>query len=156
MVYSIIGNSGSGKSTMGHKLHKFLKTERRNWRRDVFFIDDDTLRQLTDNKDYTEKGIRGNIRDTYILSEFLHNQGCDVVITIMSPYLELREELKDRIGPNLQEIFLHTDSNRDTNQYKVPKFDHPEVNFIDIDTSKKSPDRAFSKLITNLTRVEKL
>ena len=107
MIYSIIGQSGSGKTTMAKKLHKFLQTERRNWRKDVFLIDDDTVRSITANRDYTEKGIRKNIRDSHFLSEFLHIKGCDVVLSIMSPYLDYRDELKDSVGVELQEVFLH-------------------------------------------------
>ena len=157
MVYSIIGQSGSGKTTMGKKLHKFLTTERRNWRKDVFHIDEDTLRLINGNTNFTETGIRNNIRDAYFLAEYLHVAGCDVVISIMSPYVELREVLKDNIGPDIQEVFLHTsDTERGTKKYKVPNFEHPEINFIDIDTTKKSPERSFSKLITNLNKLDKL
>ena len=141
---------------MAKKLHKFLQTERRNWRKDVFLIDDDTVRSITANRDYTEKGIRKNIRDSHFLSEFLHIKGCDVVLSIMSPYLDYRDELKDSVGVELQEIFLHNSNDRDSKRYKVPTFDHPEVNFIDIDTTKKSPENSFSKLITNLTKIERL
>jgi adenylylsulfate kinase-like enzyme len=157
MIYSIIGQSGSGKTTMGKKLHKFLTTERRNWRKDVFHIDEDTLRFISGNRSFTETGIEANIRDAYLLAEYLHVAGCDVVITIMSPYVELRERLKDTVGPDIQEIFLHTsDTERGTKKYKVPNFEAPEISFIDIDTTKKSPDRSFSKLITNLTKLDKL
>lgn len=156
MIYTIIGQSGSGKTTLAKKLHKFLGTERRNWRRDVFLIDDDELRKIHNNRDFTEKGIRRNTTDAHFLAEFLHDQGCDVVISIMSPYRDLRELLKDKLNIDVQEIFLHTSQDRNTKKYKVPNFEHPEVNFIDLDTTKKSPDRVFSKLITNLVKTEKL
>ena len=156
MVYNIIGNSGSGKTTLGKKIHKFLGTERRNWRRDVFLIDDDQIREIYSNNDYTEKGIRKNINDVHNLAEYLHVQGCDVVVSIMSPYIELREVFKERLGVETTEIFLHTSDDRETDKYKVPTFDHPEVNFIDLDTTKKSPDRTFAKLITILVKTDKL
>lgn len=157
MIYSLIGQSGSGKTTMGKKLHKFLATERRNWRKTVFHIDEDTFRLISGNHDFTEKGIRANVRDSYLLAEFLHAHGCDVVISIMSPFSELREEFKENIGSDIQEIFLHTDdTDRGASKYKVPVFDHPEISFIDIDTTKKSADSSFSKLITNLNKLEKL
>ena len=156
MIYFIIGQSGSGKTTLAKKLHRFLGTERRNWRRDVFLIDDEQFRDIYGNKDYTEKGIRKNVCDVQNLTEFLHVQGCDVVISIMNPYRDQREAYKDKLGIEVQEIFLHTSTNRETNKYKVPVFDSPELNFIDLDTTKKSPDRTFSKLITNLIKLDKL
>jgi len=156
MIYTIIGQSGSGKTTLAKKLHKFLGTERRNWRRDVFLIDEQQIRDIYGNKDFTEKGIRKNVCDSQHLLEYLHVQGCDVVISIMSPYRDIRENLKDKLGIEVQEIFLHTSQSRATRKYKVPNFEHPEVNFIDLDTTKKSPDRTFSKLINNLVKLERL
>ena len=156
MIYTIIGQSGSGKTTLAKKLHKFFGTERRNWRRDVFLIDEEQIRDIYGNRDFTEKGIRRNVCDAQHLLEYLHVQGCDVVISIMSPYRDLRESLKDKLGIEVQEIFLHTSQSRATRKYKVPNFESPEVNFIDLDTTKKSPDRTFSKLITNLVKLERL
>ena len=62
MVYWFTGQPWGRKTTLGKKLHSFLKTEKRNWRRDVFHLDGDDLRELTVNKDYTEKGRIQNIR----------------------------------------------------------------------------------------------
>ena len=59
MVYRSTG----GKTTLERNLNSFLKTEKRNWRRDVFHLDGDDLRELTVNKDYTEKGRIQNIRN---------------------------------------------------------------------------------------------
>ena len=51
MVYWFTGQPGAGKTVLGTKLHTFLKTEKKNWRRDVFHLDGDNLRELTTNKD---------------------------------------------------------------------------------------------------------
>ena len=32
MIYWFTGQPSSGKTTLGNKLYKFLKTEKRNWR----------------------------------------------------------------------------------------------------------------------------
>ena len=65
MIYWFTGQPSSGKTTLGTKLHRFLKTEKRNWRRDVFHLDGDDLRLLTINKDYSEEGRRNNIRNEF-------------------------------------------------------------------------------------------
>ena len=80
MVYWFTGQPGAGKTVLGTKLHNFLKTEKRNWRRDVFHLDGDDLRELTVNKDYTEEGRITNIRNAHMITEYLHNNGCDVVV----------------------------------------------------------------------------
>ena len=46
MIYWFTGQPSSGKTTLGNKLHKFLQTEKRNWRKSVFQIDGDDLRKL--------------------------------------------------------------------------------------------------------------
>ena len=52
MIYWFTGQPGAGKTVLGKKLHSFLKTEKRNWRKSVFHVDGDDLRELTINKDY--------------------------------------------------------------------------------------------------------
>ena len=36
MIYWFTGQPSSGKTTLGHKLYKFLQTEKRNWRKISF------------------------------------------------------------------------------------------------------------------------
>ena len=63
MVYWFTGQPAHGKTVLGKKLHSFLKTEKRNWRKDVFHLDGDDLRELTINKDYSPEGRVNNIRN---------------------------------------------------------------------------------------------
>ena len=46
MIYWFTGQPSSGKTTLGHKLYKFLQTEKRNWRKSVFHLDGDDLRKI--------------------------------------------------------------------------------------------------------------
>ena len=87
MIYWFTGQPSSGKTTLGNKLYKFLKTEKRNWRRDVFHIDGDDLRKLTVNKDYSDKGRETNIRNAQMIAEYAHNNGCDVVVSVDAPFI---------------------------------------------------------------------
>ena len=156
MVYWFTGQPGQGKTTLGKKLHSFLKTEKRNWRRDVFHLDGDDLRELTVNKDYTEKGRIQNIRNAQMITEYLHNNGCDVVVSFVSPYKWLREEFKEKIGySEIHEFYVHTTEKRERDKYKTKDYEPPEVHFIDVDTTKDSPDISFSKIINNLNKLSK-
>ena len=157
MVYWFIGQPSHGKTVLGKKLHSFLKTEQRNWRRDVFHLDGDHLRELTVNKDYSEQGRINNIRNAQMIVEYLHNNGCDVVVSLVAPYRWLREEFKERIGySNFQEFYVHTSEPRERDHFRVEDFEPPIVEFIDIDTTKDSPDQSFSKIINHLTKLNKL
>ena len=151
MVYWFTGQPGAGKTVLGTKLHNFLKTEKRNWRRDVFHLDGDNLRQLTVNKNYSKEGRITNIRNAQMIVEYLHQNGCDVVVSLVSPYRWLREEFKEKIGlDNFQEIYLHTSEKRDRDHFHVKDYQKPESEFIDIDTTKDNPNKSFSKIIIAL------
>jgi adenylylsulfate kinase len=157
MVYWLTGQPAHGKTVLGKKLHNFLQTEQRNWRKDVFHLDGDDLRQLTVNKDYSEQGRINNIRNAQMIAEYLHNNGCDVVVSIVAPYRWLREEFKEKIGfSNFQEIYVHCSEPRERDHYRVEDYEQPMVEFIDIDTTKDSPQESFSKIINHLKKLNKL
>ena len=92
MIYWFTGQPGAGKTVLGTKLKDFLQTEKRNWRKDVFHIDGDDLRELTLNKDYSETGRIQNIKNAQLLAYFLQNKNCDIVVSLVAPYKDLREE----------------------------------------------------------------
>ena len=156
MIYWFTGQPSSGKTTLGNKLYKFLKTEKRNWSRDVFHIDGDDLRQLSVNKDYSDKGRETNIRNAQMIAEYAHNNGCDVVVSVVAPFRKLREEFKDKISTDIAEIYLHTTEKRERYKFRAKDYEAPEINFIDIDTTEDSPDISFSKIINHLHKLEKL
>lgn len=156
MVYWFTGQPGSGKTVLGKKLHKFLETEKRNWRKDVFHLDGDHLRDITNNKDYSSDGRRTNIKTAQTIVEYLHINNCDVVVSLVAPFLDLREELKDKLGIDMVEIFVHCTDERPRSEFKVKDYEHPQINFIDLDTTKDSPDLSFSKLINHLNKLNKL
>lgn len=156
MIYLLIGQPGSGKTTLGTNLYTLLQYEKRNWRRTVFHIDGDQMRELYNNKDYTEHGRHLNITNAQTLSEYLHSNECDVVISIVSPYRQLREDFKKKMGDNIVEIYLHTSDIRGREQFHVINYEVPENNFIDIDTSDCEIDESFSKLVNKLTEMGKL
>lgn len=157
MIYWFTGQPGAGKTVLGSKLHSFLRTEKRNWRKDVFHLDGDDLRELTTNKDYSEQGRINNIRNAQMIAEFAHKNECDVVVSLVAPYRWLREEFKERIGyENFQEIFVHTTEKRERDHFHVKEYEAPEVEFIDVDTTKDNPDKSFSKIINHLTKLKKL
>ena len=157
MVYWFTGQPGAGKTVLGTKLHSFLKTEKRNWRQNVFHLDGDNLRELTINKDYTPEGREKNIRNAQTITEYIHNNGCDVVVSLVAPPRWLREEFKKRIGlENFQEFYIHCSDPRERDHFHSKNYEAPQDNFIDVDTTKDSPDKSFSVIINQLTKLNKL
>lgn len=157
MVYWFTGQPSAGKTVLGSKLHSFLKTEKRNWRKDVFHLDGDDLRELTINKDYSPEGRINNIRNAQMIVKYLHTQGCDVVVSLVAPYRWLREEFKNEIGfENFQEFYVHTTEKRERDHFHAKDYEAPELEFINVNTTKDNPKTSFSKIINHLTKLNKL
>lgn len=154
MIYWFTGQSGAGKTVLATKLKEFLQTEKRNWRKDVFQIDGDIVRELTENQDQSEVGQSKNIKDTQLIAEYIHSSGSDVVVSMVTPYKELREGFKAQIGEKIVEIYVYTTKKKlvpTTSDYEVP-----EENFFEINTTSDNPTQSFSKLINYLKDIDKL
>ena len=154
MIYWFTGQPGAGKTVLGTKLKEFLQTEKRNWRKDVFQIDGDIVRELTENQDQSKAGQIENIKDTQLIAEYIHNSGSDVVVSMVTPYKELREGFKAQIGDKIVEIYVYTTKKKlvpTTSDYEVP-----EENFFEINTTSDNPTQSFSKLINYLKDIDKL
>ena len=135
-IYWFTGIAGTGKTTLATKLHNFLKTEKRNWRKDVFLIDSTDVCTTT---------------DAQFLANYLYQNDCDVVISMISPELELREKYKSKFPKgDFQEIHLHRDGIDD------PEYQNPVENYFSIDTTRDTPNISFSKLLHFLETNRKL
>ena len=147
MIYWFTGQPGAGKTIQATKLKELLQTEKRNWRKDVFHIDGDSLRELTLNKDYSEAGRVQNIKNAQLLAFFINSNACDVVVSLVSPYKEMREEFKKSCGDGIVEIYVHTNRKRQKEQFKVEGYEPPELNFFDMETTSDNPVQSFTKLV---------
>ena len=135
MVLWFTGQPGSGKTTLTNrfiedKLIGFMKIQPIR----IVHIDGDDLREIVDNKDYSEKGRRENINLAMNLARFMDNKGFIVIVSLVSPYRDQREELK--MERNVAEFYLHTTEIRGKEDYFVENYEPPLDNFIDIDTDK--------------------
>ena len=90
------------------------------------------------------------------ITEYIHNNDCDVVVSLVAPFINLREEFKEKLGDDIVELYTHTTEKRERYRYRVKDYEPPQINFIDIDTTKDSIETSFSKIINNLNKLEKL
>ena len=135
MVLWFTGQPGSGKTTLTNrfiedKLIGFMKIQPIR----IVHIDGDDLREIVDNKDYSEQGRRENINLAMNLVRFMDNKGFIVIVSLVSPYRDQREELK--MERNVAEFYLHTTEIRGKEDYFVDNYEPPLHNFTDIDTNK--------------------
>jgi adenylylsulfate kinase-like enzyme len=135
MVLWFTGQPGSGKTTLTNKfiedkLIGFMKIP--HWK--IVHIDGDDLRDVLDNKDYSEKGRRKNIQFAIDMAKVMDDKGYLVLVSLVSPYRDMREKLKS--NRNITEFYLHTTDIRGKEDYFVEDYEPPLHNFTDIDTNK--------------------
>lgn len=146
MIYWFTGQPGSGKTVLANLLkEKFLPH--------AFRIDGDEMRDLFTNKDYSIKGRVTNIDTAQKISHYLHNQGKDVIVSLVSPYLDQREEFKTLLDWQIKEIFVHYNTSyvqRGREKYHVQNFGKPINDFIDVDTTKQTEIESIINIATKL------
>jgi len=143
MIYWFTGQPAAGKTILANMLKKKLLF-------DAYRIDGDEMRDLFTNKDYSIKGRIANIDSAQKISHYLHNQGADVIVSLVSPYIDQREEFKKILGDNLIEIYVHTTDARERDHFKAEAYIAPKDNFIDIDTTNDTPEQSYKKLLSQL------
>ena len=124
MIINLTGQAGAGKSTIAKELEKILHN--------TIIIDGDELREIFINKDYSEEGRRKNITNAYNIARFLEAKGFTPIIALISPYEDLREELKSIT--EVKEIYIHTTQIRGRENYFAQNYSSPKSNFLDLST----------------------
>lgn len=144
MIYWFIGQPSSGKTKLSKRLASLIGCKNH--------IDGDNLREVINNKDYTLKGRVYNVDIAQKIALFLSKNGEDVVVSLVTPYIDQREEFKTLLGNNIMEVFIHAEEPRERDSYSVKGFQKPEINFIDINTTYKNEDESFLELIKKIKK----
>jgi adenylylsulfate kinase-like enzyme len=145
-IYWFTGQPGAGKTVLA----KLLQARFEWMRQDVFHIDGDDLRDLIQNKDYSKEGRVKNIELAQSIAKYLYNKNNNVVVSLVSPYLDIRERFKQDMGTNIVEIYVHTTDIRGREQFHVSDYEVPTSNFISIDTTGKTDIESFKHLLTQI------
>ena len=152
MIYNFIGQPHAGKTTLSKHLRTAIEI---NYKlQNVFMIDGDKLRDLFKNNDYSEAGRRKNIERAYSIARYLDSISPfnDVIIAVVSPFLDLREELKQ--STDVVEIFVHTTNIRGRENFHVADFENPITNYIDIDTTNVDELTSINELLNKLDNLK--
>lgn len=124
MIYIITGQPGSGKTTLA----KIIIT---NSEKDFIHLDGDIIRKIINNEDYSSTGRKQHVKNIFDMARILHHQHKNVIISMVSPFRELREDLKNDTAA----IEFFTTSNRSIRkEYHVDYYEQPLNNFIKVDT----------------------
>tara|TARA_S200002703_G_scaffold153444_2_gene155046 strand:+ start:4596 stop:5027 length:432 start_codon:yes stop_codon:yes gene_type:complete len=141
MIYWLTGQPGAGKTVLAKMLFENELLD--------YHIDGDDLREITNNKNYGIEGRVQNVATAQKIAHYLNTKGDDVVVSLVSPYIDQREEFKKILGDELIEIYVHTSEERGREQYHVNGYQQPLSNFINVDTTHDTPEESYTKIISN-------
>ena len=136
MIYWFTGQPAHGKTVLANMLKEELPK--------AFIIDGDQMRELFTNKDYTINGRVVNVGTAQRIAHYLHNQGHDVIVSMVAPYVDQREDFKKLIGnESMVEFYVHTSEPRERDHFKAIAYTPPISDFVDIDTTIDTPEQSF-------------
>lgn len=144
MIYWFTGQPGHGKTTLANALIAHLRAQGT----EPFHVDGDDLRALTANADYSRAGREANIRRAQTIAHYLQNQGRTVVVSLVAPYRDIREELKAHA--QVTEVYVHTTEQRGREDKHAEDYEAPLANFIAIDTTGRAVEDSLKELLDQL------
>jgi adenylylsulfate kinase-like enzyme len=107
MIYWFYGQPGAGKTTLAKALLEKI---------DAVHVDGDDIRAVFNNKDYSKEGRVKNLTLINNIVRFLDHKGLNVVVAVVSPYKEIRDEMLDL---NIEYYFVTTSEIRGREDYFV-------------------------------------
>ena len=79
------------------------------------------------------------------IAAYLINKGSIPIVSLVSPYRNLREEFKSKY--KVLEIYLHTTEIRGRENYFVKDYEAPKSIFLDMDTTTKSAKESLNEIL---------
>jgi len=143
MIIWLTGQPGSGKSTIANELVSDTTGRFIN-------IDGDDLREIFDNKDYSEVGRRKNIELAQNIAEFLHKKGFIPVVSLVSPYKDQRDKFKEKMGDAILEIYVYTTQIRGREKFFVENYQEPTEKYLRLCTDSMTPEQCVSYILTQI------
>ncbi len=144
MIYWFTGQPAHGKTVLANMLKKELP--------DAFRIDGDEMRELFINKDYTINGRVVNVGTAQKIAHYLNNQGHDVIVSLVAPYVDQREDFKTLMEDNMIEFYVHTTEARERDHFRAIAYVAPTTEYVDIDTTDDTPEQSFKKVIKHIKK----
>jgi len=135
-IYWFIGQPGSGKTTLAKRLQYWLQSDKSNWRKTVFHIDEEQIKKSYNITEYADVD-----QMCFNIGKYIHIMGNDIVISSTSPVRDLREKFKSDY--RIKEIYCHSSKNK---MDVIENYEPPVSFFVDLDTTNPTDD-TFKKLL---------
>ena len=131
MIYWFYGQPGAGKTTLSNAL---------NLRINAIQIDGDDVRSVFNNQDYSKEGRIKNLTLINNIVRFLDHKGFNVIVSVVSPYKEIRDQLLDL---DIKYFYVYTTETRGKENYFVKDFEIEENDCM-LDTTNKTVNEVLS------------
>jgi adenylylsulfate kinase len=141
MIIILTGQPNSGKTTLALTLETHLIKSNRT----VTTIDGDMLRTISNNKDYSIVGRKSNVRLAIEMAKTSNKLYNYTIMSLVSPFISLRELLKNDHAHIVKEVYLH--SNRIREGKMVDYYEPPLNNYLDIDTDKHTIEESIKLIL---------
>jgi adenylylsulfate kinase-like enzyme len=135
-IYWLHGQPGSGKTTIAKRLQIWLQTDKVNWRKTVFHIDESDVNKLY--------GGKNDLETIITISKFLLSTNHDVVVSACTPSKKFRNKLKEET--KVLEIYCHSRNKIGKEKQIILEYETPDQTFVDLDTTSDT-ETTFEKLI---------
>ena len=126
------GQPGSGKTTLAKEMLSKFNNDK------VIHIDGDDLRNVLDNKDYSERGRRKNIQFAIDMAKVMESKGYLVIVSMVSPYRDLRYG---------NVFWIRSDMPTDKEKYWVDNYEPPLKDVCIIDTTDQSIEESVNEIL---------
>lgn len=100
----LTGNSGAGKTTLANEVCSKLKKNGQN----VMILDGDEIRDIFKNTGFERAARIQHIKDVGKMAVFLKKQGIIPIVSLISPYQEARDYVREISSEDFTEIYVST------------------------------------------------
>lgn len=141
MIHWFYGQPGSGKTTLAKAM--ISNSPQLEFKKHIH-IDGDEMRTIFNNKDYSKEGRLNNLRNVNNIARFLEYKGYDVFVSVVAPYNDIRDELRDL---DVNYYYVHTTETRGREDYFASDFEFNDSD-IKINTTNKSVTESLNEVFT--------